>query len=250
MNEAQRLKKVAVVTGGSRGIGRACVRALAEAGYRLAYSYVQDEAAAQALSAELESQGREHLALRCDIADPDQVAAFFGQVEARFGRLDVLVNNAGIIRDGLLANMAYADLAQVIQTNLVGPMLCCQGAIPAMMRQRNGCIVNLSSVAAQKPGKGQSNYAAAKGGVEALTRALAVELAPRNIRVNAIAPGIVNTGMSAALVDAQAPEILSRLLVKRHAEPEEIAEAVLFLAERAPYMSGEVLALNGGLKMP
>lgn len=250
MNEPIRLQKVAVVTGGSRGIGRACVRALAGAGYSVAFSYVRDAASALALSAELESQGREHLALRCDIASPEQIAAFFEQVENRYGRLDLLVNNAGIIRDGLLASLSQDDIAQVIQTNLVGPLLCCQKAIPAMLRQRSGCIVNLSSVAAQKPGKGQSNYAAAKGGIEAMTRALAVELAPRNIRVNAVAPGIVNTDMSAALVNIQAPEILSRLLIKRHAEPEEIAEAVLFLAEKSPYMSGEVINLNGGLKMP
>ncbi len=250
MNESIRMQKVAVVIGGSRGIGRACVRILAGAGYRVAFSYVRDEASAQTLSAELENQGLEHLALRCDIALPEMIAAFFEQVENHYGRLDLLVNNAGIIRDGLLASLSQEDITQVIQTNLVGPLLCCQKAIPAMLRQRSGCIVNLSSVAAQKPGKGQSNYAAAKGGVEAMTRALAVELAPRNIRVNAIAPGIVNTDMSTALVNSRAPEILSRLLIKRHAEPEEIAEAVLFLAERAPYMSGEVLNINGGLKMP
>ncbi|MEW5755621.1 MAG: 3-oxoacyl-ACP reductase family protein [Pseudomonadota bacterium] len=242
--------KVALVTGGSRGIGRACVRILAGAGYRVAFSYVRDEASALALSAELEGQGREHLALRCDIAVPEQIAAFFDQVDSRYGRIDLLVNNAGIIRDGLLASLSLDDIVQVIQTNLVGPLLCCQKAIPTMLRQRSGCIVNLSSAAAQKPGKGQSNYAAAKGGIEAMTRALAVELASRNIRVNAIAPGVVHTDMSMALVNTQAPEILNRLLVKRYAEPEEVAEAVLFLAEKAPYMSGEVLNLNGGLKMP
>lgn len=250
MNQSVCVPKVALVTGGSRGIGRACVRMLAGAGYRVAFSYARDEASAQALSAELESQCREHLVLRCDIAVPEQIAALFEQVDNHYGRIDLLVNNAGIIRDGLLVSLSLDDIAQVIHTNLVGTLICCQKAIPAMLRQRSGCIVNLSSVAAQKPGKGQSNYAATKGGIEAMTRALAVELAPRNIRVNAIAPGIVNTDMSVALVNAQAPEILNRLLVKRYAEPEEVAEAVLFLAEKAPYMSGEVLNLNGGLKMP
>jgi 3-oxoacyl-[acyl-carrier protein] reductase len=119
-----------------------------------------------------------------------------------------------------------------------------------MLRQRSGCIVNISSVAAQKPGKGQSNYAAAKGGVESLTRALAVELAPRNIRVNAVAPGIVKTEMSTALIGSQEEEIQSRLLIKRYAEPQEIAEAVLYLADRGLYLTGEVLSVNGGLKMP
>ena len=242
--------KTAVVTGGSRGIGRAVVRALAKAGYRIAFSYVRDEAAAMALLDELHGQGSQCLALRCDVGDAGSVAGFFERIEREFGRIDLLVNNAGITRDGLLATLSLDDIAEVIRTNLVGTLLCCQGALPCMLRQRSGCIVNLSSVAAQRPGKGQSNYAAAKGGVEALTRALAVELAPRNIRVNAVAPGIVNTEMSAALVGSMAQEIRDRLLIKRYAEPEEIAEAVLFVAERAPYLTGEILPVNGGLKMP
>ncbi|MET1077024.1 MAG: 3-oxoacyl-ACP reductase family protein [Pseudomonas sp.] len=242
--------KIAVVTGGSRGIGKAIVRTLANAGYRVAFSYVRDEAAAGALCAEIEGQGGQCLALQCDVGDASSISAFFQRIETAFGRIDLLVNNAGITRDGLLATLSLGDIAQVIQTNLIGTLLCCQGALPSMLRQRSGCIVNLSSVAAQKPGKGQSNYAAAKGGVEALTRALAVELAPRNIRVNAVAPGIVNTEMSAALVGSLEQEIQARLLIKRYAEPEEIAEAVLFIAERAHYLTGEVLPVNGGLKMP
>ncbi|MES2818100.1 MAG: 3-oxoacyl-ACP reductase family protein [Pseudomonadota bacterium] len=242
--------KIAVVTGGSRGIGKAIVRALAGAGYQVAFSYVRDEAAALALRDELRKQGRECLALQCDVGEAGSIAAFFEQIEGAFGRIDLLVNNAGITRDGLLASMSLSDMTQVIQTNLIGTLLCCQGALPCMLRQRSGCIVNLSSVAAQKPGKGQSNYAAAKGGVEALTRALAVELAPRNIRVNAVAPGIVNTEMSAALIGSLEQAIQERLLIKRYAEPEEIAEAVLYIAERAHYLTGEVLPVNGGLKMP
>lgn len=241
--------KIAVVTGGSRGIGKAIVRILAREGYQVAFSYVRDEASAGELREELEEQGVRCLAARCDVSQPESIAAFFEQVEATFGRLDLLVNNAGIIRDGLLATLSPADIALVIQTNLIGTLLCCQKALPSMMRQRSGCIVNLSSVAAQKPGKGQSNYAAAKGGVEALTRALAVELAPRNIRVNAVAPGIVNTEMSTALIGSLEQEIQGRLLIKRYAEPDEIAEAVLFVAG-AHYLTGEVLPVNGGLKMP
>ncbi|WP_263138721.1 3-oxoacyl-ACP reductase family protein [Pseudomonas sp. RIT-PI-AD] len=242
--------KIAVVTGGSRGIGKAIVRALAREGYQVAFSYVRDEGAAGALRDEIEDLGVRCLAAQCDVSQADSIAAFFEQVEQAFGRIDVLVNNAGITRDGLLATLSPADIALVIQTNLVGTLLCCQKVLPSMMRQRSGCIVNLSSVAAQKPGKGQSNYAAAKGGVEALTRALAVELAPRNIRVNAVAPGIVNTEMSTALIGSQEQDIQARLLIKRYAEPEEIAEAVLFLAERGQYLTGEVLSVNGGLKMP
>ena len=243
-------QKIAVVTGGSRGIGKSIVLALAGAGYQVAFSYVRDEASAAALQAQVEGLGRECLAVRCDVKDAQSIQAFFERVEQRFERIDLLVNNAGITRDGLLATQSLSDITEVIQTNLVGTLLCCQQVLPCMMRQRSGCIVNLSSVAAQKPGKGQSNYAAAKGGVEALTRALAVELAPRNIRVNAVAPGIVSTDMSQALVGAHEQEIQSRLLIKRFARPEEIADAVLYLAERGLYVTGEVLSVNGGLKMP
>lgn len=243
-------QKIAVVTGGSRGIGKAIVLALAGAGYQVAFSYVRDEASAAALQAQVEGLGRECLAVQCDVKEAPSIQAFFERVEQRFERIDLLVNNAGITRDGLLATQSLSDITEVIQTNLVGTLLCCQQVLPCMMRQRSGCIVNLSSVAAQKPGKGQSNYAAAKGGVEALTRALAVELAPRNIRVNAVAPGIVSTDMSQALVGAHEQEIQSRLLIKRFARPEEIADAVLYLAERGLYITGEVLSVNGGLKMP
>ena len=244
------VQKIAVVTGGSRGIGKSIVLALAGAGYQVAFSYVRDEASAAALQAQVEGLGRDCLAVQCDVKDAPSIQAFFERVEQRFERIDLLVNNAGITRDGLLATQSLSDITEVIQTNLVGTLLCCQQVLPCMMRQRSGCIVNLSSVAAQKPGKGQSNYAAAKGGVEALTRALAVELAPRNIRVNAVAPGIVSTDMSQALVGAHEQEIQSRLLIKRFARPEEIADAVLYLAERGLYVTGEVLSVNGGLKMP
>lgn len=243
-------QKIAVVTGGSRGIGKSIVLALAGAGYQVAFSYVRDEASAAALQAQVEGLGRDCLAVQCDVKEAPSIQAFFERVEQRFERIDLLVNNAGITRDGLLATQSLNDITEVIQTNLVGTLLCCQQVLPCMMRQRSGCIVNLSPVAAQKPGKGQSNYAAAKGGVEALTRALAVELAPRNIRVNAVAPGIVSTDMSQALVGAHEQEIQSRLLIKRFARPEEIADAVLYLAERGLYITGEVLSVNGGLKMP
>ncbi|WEL57895.1 3-oxoacyl-ACP reductase FabG [Pseudomonas kermanshahensis] len=242
-------QKIAVVTGGSRGIGKSIVLALAGAGYQVAFSYVRDEASAAALQAQVEGLGRECLAVQCDVKDAQSIQAFFERVEQRFERIDLLVNNAGVTRDGLLATQSLSDITEVIQTNLVGTLLCCQRVLPCMMRQRSGCIVNLSSVAAQKPGKGQSNYAAAKGGVDALTRALAVELAPRNIRVNAVAPGIVSTDMSEALIGAHEQEIQSRLLIKRFARPEEIADAVLYLAERGLYVTGEVLSVNGGLKM-
>lgn len=241
--------KTAVVTGGSRGIGKAIVLALAKAGYQVAFSYVRDEAAAMAVREEAESLGQACFAAQCDISDAQSIQGFFQQVEQRFERIDVLINNAGITRDGLLATLSIQDISEVIQTNLIGTLLCCQQVVPGMMRQREGCIINLSSVAAQKPGKGQSSYAAAKGGIEAMTRALAVELAPRNIRVNAVAPGIVKTDMTAALLGAHEQEIQSRLLIKRFAEPRDIADAVIYIAEHGKYLTGEVLSVNGGLKM-
>ncbi|PWB35476.1 3-oxoacyl-ACP reductase FabG [Pseudomonas sp. SDI] len=242
--------KTAIVTGGSRGIGKALVLALIAAGYRVAFSYVQGREAAEALCDQVHDSGGESLALACDVRDLHSVAGFFEQAQAWLGQVDLLVNNAGVTRDGLLATQRLEDISEVIQTNLIGTLLCCQQVIPGMMAARRGCIVNLSSVAAQKPGRGQSNYAAAKGGVEALTRALAVELAPRNIRVNAVAPGFVETEMSAALMAAHGDEIKSRLLIKRCARPEEIASAVLYLADQGHYLTGEVLAVNGGMKMP
>ncbi len=242
--------KTAVVTGGSRGIGKALVLALAAAGYRVAFSYVRGREAAQSVCDETRALGHEALALACDVLDLNSVTGFFQEAESWLGHIDLLVNNAGITRDGLLATQSLEDITEVIQTNLIGTLLCCQQAIPGMMRQRRGCIVNISSVAAQKPGRGQSNYAAAKGGVEALTRALAVELAPRNIRVNAVAPGLVETEMSAALMGAHADDINARLLIKRCAKPAEIAAAVLYLAEQGHYLTGEVLSVNGGMKMP
>jgi 3-oxoacyl-[acyl-carrier protein] reductase len=242
--------RVAVITGGTRGIGRAIVDTLASAGCRIAFSYLGSEQAASALRDEIRLRGGECIAAHCDVGDTASIETFFDIVESEFGRVDVLVNNAGITRDGLLATQSLADIERVVHTNLIGTLLCCQKVVPGMMRRRGGCIVNISSVAAQRPNKGQSNYAAAKGGVEALTRALAVELAPRNIRVNAVAPGIVRTDMTAALIDNLGEQIRDRLLVKRYAEPQEVADVVRFLADTATYMTGEVLSLNGGLKMP
>jgi 3-oxoacyl-[acyl-carrier protein] reductase len=240
---------VAVVTGGARGIGRAIVLDLAGRGYRIAFNHRQSAGEAGQTRERAEALGAECLSQACDVADPASVEAFFAAVEQRFGAVDVLVNNAGITRDALLASQSPQDIHAVLQTNLVGPMLCIQQVLAGMMRRRRGCIVNLSSVAAQRPGKGQAAYAASKGGLEALTRALAVELAPRNIRVNAVAPGLVATGMSESLLGTQGDAIRERLLIKRCAEPDEIAAAVRFLIEDAGYLSGEVLPVNGGLKM-
>ncbi|HEY0846484.1 MAG TPA: 3-oxoacyl-ACP reductase family protein [Noviherbaspirillum sp.] len=242
--------QVALVTGASRGIGREIARIFAEQGADVAINYRGDEAAARETAAAVEQWGRRALLIRADVSDPAQADAMVAGVLESFGRIDILVNNAGITRDNLLASMEPDDIEAVIRTNLLGVIYPTQAVTRPMMRQRSGRIVNISSSAASKPGRGQSNYAAAKGGVEAFTKAMAVELAPRNVLVNAVAPGVIVTDMSEQIRRHGEDEIMSRLLLKRYAEPREVAEAVLFLASPTNrYLTGEILHLDGGLKM-
>jgi 3-oxoacyl-[acyl-carrier protein] reductase len=169
-------------------------------------------------------------------------------IEREHGRLDVLVNNAGVVKDQLIMAMDDADWATVIDTNLTGAFRVIKPVAKLMMRKRQGAIVNLSSIAGSRPGRGHCNYAASKGGIEAMTKALAVELAARNIRVNAVAPGMIETDMSKTVRDAAGPEILSRILLKRYGTPADIANAVLYLAsDLAAYVTGTVLHVDGGI---
>jgi 3-oxoacyl-[acyl-carrier protein] reductase len=242
--------KTALVTGASRGIGRAIACTLAAQGCDVAINYRQDEAAARETAAQVERHGRRALLLQADVADHAQAQAMVATVLAQWDRLDVLVNNAGITRDKLLATMEPEDIESVLRTNLLGVIYPTQAVTPVMVRQRWGRIVNLSSSAASKPGRGQSNYAASKGAVEAFTRAMAVELASRNVLVNAVAPGVIETEMSAAVRQHAEREIMDRLLLKRYGSADEVGEAVAFLASPANrYITGEVLHLDGGLKM-
>ena len=242
--------KTALVTGASRGIGRAIACTLAAQGCDVAINYRQDEAAARATAALVEQQGRRALLLQADVADHAQAHAMVAGVLAQWERIDVLVNNAGITRDKLLATMEPEDIELVLRTNLLGAIYPTQAVTPVMVRQRWGRIVNLSSVAASKPGRGQSNYAASKGAVESFTRAMAVELASRNVLVNAVAPGVIETEMSASVRRHGEREIMDRLLLKRYGSADEVADAVAFLASPANrYITGEVLHLDGGLKM-
>lgn len=242
--------KVAIVTGGSRGIGRTIALQLAQAGYQVAFNYLNNQAAADELVAEIAATGQTALAIQADVADAAAIQHMIQQVIEQWGHVDVLVNNAGITRDGLLATMELEDLHSVLQTNLLGAIYATQAVTLPMMRRKKGCIINISSSAASKPGRGQSNYAAAKGGLEAFTKAMAVELAPKKIRVNAIAPGVIETEMSARIRQLGNDEILSRLLIKRAGQSEEIAHAVQFLcSEHSAYMTGQVLQIDGGLKM-
>ena len=242
--------QVALVTGAGRGIGRATAQLLAEQGCDVVVNYLADEAAAHETAALIERQGRKALVIRADVADPAQVGHMVDSVLEQFGIIDVLVNNAGITRNDLLLRMPPDDIAAVIRTNLLGTIYPTQAVAMPMIRQRAGRIVNLSSSAAGKPGPGQAAYAAAKGGIESFTRAMAVELAPKNILVNCVAPGVTVTDMSVPMRQHRDDEVMQRLLLKRYAEPREVAEAAAFLASPANlYITGEVLHLNGGMKM-
>ncbi|REK87290.1 3-oxoacyl-ACP reductase FabG [Streptomyces inhibens] len=242
--------QVALVTGGSRGIGRAIAVRLAEAGCDIALNYRSATTEAEQVAERIAGLGRKVELYQGDISDPEVPHTIVTGVRASFGRIDVLVNNAGITRDELLVNQSLKDIEQVLATNLIAPMLTVQAVAPVMLRRRYGRIVNISSSAASKPGRGQSNYAAAKGGLEAFTKAMAVELASRGILVNAVAPGVINTEMTDAIRSHGEDEIMRRLLVKSYAEPETIADAVAYLASpRNTYTTGEVLHVDGGLKM-
>jgi 3-oxoacyl-[acyl-carrier protein] reductase len=241
--------KIALVTGGSRGIGAAIVLDLARKGFAIALNYRNDEVAAQDVAQQVRALGVECLPLRADVSDATQVAAMFALIDAKFGQLDVLVCNAGVLRDTLLGASEPADFDAVFSVNISGVVNCCRQASKRMVSRRRGVIVNLSSVAATRPGRGQSNYAASKGAVEAFTRALAVELAPRGVRVNAVAPGVIETDMTRE-IRALAPEELNkRILLKRPGSAREVAAVVGFLcSDEASYVTAQVWNVDGGFK--
>jgi 3-oxoacyl-[acyl-carrier protein] reductase len=240
-------EKVALVTGASQGIGWDTAQALVVAGAKVAVAARSEEKLAL-LVGEITTAGGEALAVKMDVADPEQVKAGFKQVMDKFGRLDILVNNAAITRDGLAVRMKPDDWDAVLRTNLTGAHLCIQQALAVMMRARSGRIINVASVVAQMGNAGQANYVAAKAGLIGLTKAIAMEIASRNVTVNAVAPGFIDTPMTSVLSDKVKDELKARIPLGRLGVPRDVAAAIVFLAsDEAAYITGHVLDINGGL---
>ena len=241
--------RVALVTGASQGIGRATSLALASAGAKVAAAARNVEKLA-AVVAKIAATGGEALAVSMDVADAERVKAGFKQTLERFGKLDILVNNAAITRDGLAVRMKPDDWEAVLRTNLTGAHLCMQQALGAMLRQRYGRIINVTSVVARTGNAGQANYVAAKAGLIGLTKAIAVEVASRSITVNAVAPGFIATPMTEPLPQKVKDETVARIPLGRMGTDAEVAAAIVFLAsEEAGYITGHVLDVNGGIYM-
>ena len=242
--------KTAIVTGGSRGIGRAVCLELARRGCNIVLSFAGNTAAADQTVSDCQALGVQALAVQGYVADADAVKALFDAALEKFGAIDILVNNAGITRDNLLMLLKEEDFDAVVDTNLKGAFLCMKAAVRPMMKQRRGRIISLSSVVGLRGNAGQVNYAASKAGVIGMTKSLAKELAGRNITVNAVAPGFIDTDMTAVLPDKAKEAILSSIPMARLGAAEDVASAVAFLAsDEAGYITGQVLAVDGGMSM-
>ncbi|RMH50644.1 MAG: 3-oxoacyl-[acyl-carrier-protein] reductase [Bacteroidetes bacterium] len=242
--------RTVLVTGGTRGIGRAIVDAFAEAGARVAFTYRSSTSEAEALKQHLEAQGTEALAFQSDAASATSAQEVVDAVLAAWGRLDVLVNNAGITRDGLMLRLTEEDWDAVINTNLKSVFNFARAAYRPMMKQRSGAIVNISSVVGVMGNPGQTNYAASKAGIIGFSKSLAKELGRRGVTVNVVAPGYVATDMTAELSEQAREAMLGAVPLGRPAHPEDVAHAVLFLASpAAAYITGHVLHVDGGLAM-
>lgn len=237
-------EKLALVTGGSRGIGKACALELAKAGYDVIINYAGNSETAEKTVTEIKAIGVNSEAFKFDVSNPEQVNAGIAQIIEKYGRIDILVNNAGITRDGLFMRMSEENWNAVINTNLSSAFYVSQPVVKVMMKQRSGAIVNMASVVGVYGNAGQANYSAAKAGLIGLTKTLAKELGSRGIRVNAVAPGFINTDMTK---DLDTSKFLDFIPLKRLGEVEDIAKTVKFLAVDASYITGQVIEVDGGL---
>jgi 3-oxoacyl-[acyl-carrier protein] reductase len=242
--------KTALVTGGSRGIGRACVSRLAAEGAKVTFVYQNNKEAAEALVAALQTAPQPVAAVQADVRDLARAKQIIDQIFEESKHIDILVNSAGVVMDGLMGAMTQEQWQTVVEINLGGTWNYCQAATQYMMMQRKGSMINLSSTSAEFASRGQVNYAASKGGINGLSRALAKELAPRGVRVNAVAPGMIDTDMSEFVRNAAGDQIIKAIPMKRIGKPEEIASVVAFLAsDDAAYLTGQVLRVDGGLSL-
>ena len=240
--------KVALVTGGALRVGRVLSLALAEAGADVVVNYYRTPREAQETKAEIEKLGRRCLLIEADVGSRLENAAMIGQIEREFGRLDILVNNAGITRDGLMPMLKDADWDAVLDANLKGAFHCMRAAYRPMMKQKYGRVVNLSSIVGLRGNAGQANYAASKAGLIGLTKSMAKELAGRNVTVNAVAPGFIDTDMTAALPEKARESMLASIPMGRLGQGEDVAKAVAFFAgDGAGYVTGQVLCVDGGM---
>lgn len=242
--------KNALVTGGSRGIGKAIALELAKQGANVAVNYAGNEAKAQSVVEELTSMGIQAFKIQADVADESAVKNMVREVIGQFGSLDILVNNAGVTKDNLLMRMKAEEFDQVINTNLKGVFLCTKAVTRQMMKQRSGRIINVSSIVGVSGNPGQANYVAAKAGVIGLTKSSAKELASRNIHVNAVAPGFISTDMTDELTEEQRESMLAMIPLEKLGSAEDVAKVVRFLAsEDANYITGQTIHIDGGMVM-
>jgi 3-oxoacyl-[acyl-carrier protein] reductase len=242
--------KVALVTGGSKGIGKETCILLAEAGARVIINYNRSKEKAEEVKKEIESKGGTADVFEADISDPEKVSALFNYISENYKRIDILVNNAGIIKDNLLLSMKLSEWDKVIDTNLKGAFLCSQKASEMMMASHSGKIVNISSIGAIKGGRGQTNYASAKGGLISFTRSCAIELAGKGIQVNAVLPGMIVTDMSTRVRKRAGDKILEMIPAARFGEPADVARLVVFLSSsHADYITGQAISVDGGMSV-
>ena len=246
----EEVRKTVLVTGGARGIGKAIALKYASGGYDVIINYNGSKEAAEQTKHEAESYGVKAMCIQADVSDYDSVKAMIETIMENFGRIDVLVNNSGITKDGLLIRMTPDDFNRVINVNLTGAFNCIQNVTRIMMKQKSGSIINLSSVVGIIGNAGQANYASSKAGIIGLTKSCAKELASRNIRVNAIAPGFIETDMTAALKEADKEKMLSAIPLKKFGTPEQVADVCYALSTEAfSYVTGQVIHVDGGMVM-